>query len=604
MTIPNQKTTKKQSVASRPVWQRTGLLSLVISTFLASPAVAEPASQLRFDYAMFQDPRIELPDPITRFRDGTLELWIATLQSPESDLRQQAQRMLVWAHHRGTEIIDAAIEPLEQNLVRHDRRIVRLTAAQALVTLEARQAAPALFQQAQSDGLDMAQVAEPSLGRWQYPPMIEAWRVRVADDRVDRRRRLLAIRGLGDLGDQAASDEMQQVAADAHQPPDLRVAAAIALGQIRHSGLEDAAAPLLTRQSPATLVDRLVAVQWLRWHDSAEAQELLVQMAGDEQSAVAAIALERLLELDPSSIVPMADMLLDRGDVNVRRLVARALAACPSPENLERLSRLVGDPIPSLRDDARQFLEQLAQSPEWGEPLIRIGRRLIDDPRWQVLEQSVILLTNLDDEDAAERLVELLSHERPEVFVIAAWGLRRLGADRVLAPALEIARQRHGRREELLRFVPGQPDLDDQLAHLFEFFGQQRYQPADDLLRTFIPKDLTISRSRSAAIWALGYLHEDQAPSDLVAALADRLSDLDINNPEDPRVRRFSAISLGRMRAIEALPVLESFSEPEGIYTSIGYACAWSIQHLTDKPIPTLATPVSYHSELFLEPLD
>jgi HEAT repeat protein len=604
MTIPNQKTTKNPSITTRSLGQRMGMLSLAVSTLFASSAVADPASQLRFDYAMFQDPRIELPDPISRFRDGTLPLWIATLQSSESDLRQQAQRMLVWAHRRGLEGIDVAIEPLEQNLVQHDRRIVRLTAAQALVTLEARQAAPALFQQAQSDGLDMAQVVEPSLGRWQYPPMIEAWRARVADERVDRRRRLLAIRGLGDLSDQAAADDLQQVAADAHQPADLRLAAAIALAQIRRSQLEDAAGKLLTRQAPATLIDRLVAVQWLRWHDSAEAQELLIRMAKDEQSAVAAIALERLFELDPSSIIPLADMLLDHGDANVRRVVARALAACPSPENLERLSRLVGDPIPSLRDDARQFLEQLAQSSELHEPLIRIGRRLIDDPRWQVLEQSVILLANLNDEDAAERLVELLSHERPEVFTIAAWGLRRLGADRVLAPTLEIARQRHGQREELLRFVPGQPDLDDQLAHLFEFFGQQRYQPADDLLRTFIPKDLTISRSRSAAIWALGYLHEDQAPSDLVEALVDRLSDLDINNPEDPRIRRFSAISLGRMRAVEALPVLESFNEPEGIYTSIGYACAWSLQRLTDRPIPRLGTPVNYYSELFLEPLD
>ncbi len=434
--------------------------------------------------------------------------------------------------------------------------------------------------------------------------MIETWRTRVADDRVDRRRRILAIRGLASLGDQAAADDVRQVSADAHQPVDLRLAAAVALGQIRHSGLEEAANNLLTRRSPAPLVDRLVAAHWLRRHESDKAKDLLLQIADDDQSAVAAIALERLLELDPPSIIPMADALLDRGDVNIRRLVARALAACPAPENLERLGQLMGDPIPSLRDDVRRFLEQLAQSPEWREQVLRIGRQLIDDPRWEVLEQSVILLTGMEDDQAVQRLIELLSHDRPEVYVIAARGLRRLGADRALAPALEIARQRYGRRQELLRFVRGQPDLDDQLAHLFEFFGLQRYQPADELLRTFIPMDLTISRSRSAAIWALGYLHEDQAPSDLVEAFVDRLSDLDINNPEDPVVRRFSAISLGRMRAIETLPVLESFSEPDGIYTSVGYACAWSIQRLTDRPIPALASPVHYYSELFLEPLD
>lgn len=604
MAFPNRKTKKRRPIMSLLVRRRMGMLSLVISALFAPPATADPAAQLRFDYVMFQDPRIELPAPITRLRDGTLELWLDALQSPESDLRQQAQRMLAWAHRRGMAGMDGAIESLERNLVQHDRRIVRLTAAQALVALEARQTAPALFQRAGSDGLDMAQVVEPALGRWEYPPMIEAWRVRVTDDRVDRRRRMLAIRGLAEVGDQAVADDVQQVAADADQPPDLRLAAAIALGQIRRSGLEDAASNLLTRRSPAPLVDRLVVVHWLRRHDAAEAQELLVRMADDEQSAVAAVALERLLELDPPAILPMADRLLDGGDANVRRLVARALAACPSSENLERLGDLLADPIPSLRDDARQFLKELAQSPEFREQVLRIGRRLIDDPRWEVLEQSVILLALLEDDHAAERLIELLGHDRPEVFVIAAWGLRRLGADRVLAPALEIARQRNDRREELLRFVPGQPDLDDQLAHLFEFFGLQRYQPADKLLRTFIPKDLTISMSRSAAIWALGYVHKDQPPGDLVELLVDRLNDMDINNPEDPRIRRFSAISLGRMRAVEALPVLESFSEPAGIHTTIGYACAWSIERLTDKPIPSLLTPIYYYSELFLEPLD
>jgi HEAT repeat protein len=580
------------------------LIGILASAVLASPTRGDTVSQAREDFVMFDDPPIQLPEKENRFREGTLDLWLAALRSPESDLRQQSQRMLAWAHARGMEGTEAAIEPLIENLVQHDRLVVRLTAAQALLAMEARQAAPALFQRSQQDGPDMAQLVEPVLGSWRYAPLIDVWRRRLPDERVDRRRRLLAIRGLGDAADGEAAESLQPIADDGDQSMDLRLAAATALGQIRREGLETAARQLWTRQSPPALIDRLAAVRLLRFHDSPDARTLLIEMTEDQQSAVVAGALERLLELDPEQIVPLADSLLARGDVNVRRLVARALLACPSAENVGRLAELLADPIPSLRDDCREFLEELAELPELREHVVRHGERLLQDERWTVLEQSIMLLATLGVDSAADRLVELLSHPRPEVYVIAAWGLRRLGVEHTLAPALEIAQQRNDDRAELLLFKRGQPDVDFQLAHLLEFFGQKNYRPAEPFLRTFVPKDLTISRSRSAAIWALGHLFEDQPQADLVQALQERLSDLDLENPEDDRVRRFSAISLGRMKASEALPTLETFSEPLGIFSEVGYACAWSIERLTGKPIPPLPTPVNYHVGMFLEPLE
>ena len=585
-------------------WLSCLACSAVLLALVASSAVAGSSSQARSDFVMFGDPPIELPEAEARFREGTLALWLKALESPESDLRQQTQRALAWAHVQGMEGTEATVEPLMGNLVEHDRLVVRLTAAQALVALDARQAAQALFDRSQTDGLDMAQLVEPALGRWRFPPMIDVWRGRLSDERVDRRRRLLAIHGLGDLEDDEAAEDLQQIASDKDQSADLRLAAATALGRIRRSGLETAVRALLTRQTPPVLIDRLVAVRFLRSHDSPEAQALLVEMTADEQSTVVASALERLLEIDPQRIVELAEPLLARGDANVRRLVARALLACPSIENVRRLADLLADPIPSLRDDAREFLETLAQSPELRAEVIRHGERMLGDPRWTVLEQCVVLLATLDVASASDRFVELLSHERPEVYVIAAWGLRRLGVEQTLVPALEIARQRKEKDPELSFFQPGQPGLDEQLAHLFEFFGQKRFLPADEFLRTFITKDPTIPYSRSAAIWALGYLHEGQPQAELVKLLEERLSDLDLMDPEDHRVRRFSAISLGRMNASEALPTLERFNESWGIYSTVGYACAWSIERLTGRPFPPMPTPIDYYTGLFLEPID
>jgi len=266
------------------------------------------------------------------------------------------------------------------------------------------------------------------------------------------------------------------------------------------------------------------------------------------------------------------------------------------------LAGLLADPDPNLRDDVRKFLEKLAQSPDWRPEVIRQGERMLGDARWTALEQAVVLLASLDVKSAPNRLLELLQHSRPEVYVAAAWGLRRLAVDQSLVPALEAARQRSERRQELLQLQPGQPNVDDQLAHLFELFGQKKYQPAESLLRPFVAKDLTIPRARSAAIWALGYLHEDRPDTALADALQQRISDTGMPEPEHELVRRFAAITLGRMKAATALPTLEFFCEPTGIRSPVGYACAWSIERISGKPIPPPRPPIKYYTDFFLEP--
>ena len=142
------------------------------------------------------------------------------------------------------------------------------------------------------------------------------------------------------------------------------------------------------------------------------------------------------------------------------------------------------------------------------------------------------------------------------------------------------------------------------MAHLFELFGRKKYQPAESFLRSFVAKDLTVPQARSAAIWALGYLHEDRPDAELAGALQQRISDIGMPQPEHALVRRFSAITLGRMKAAAALPTLELYSEPGGIQSAVGYACAWSIERITGKPIIPPRTPIKFHTNFFLEPRD
>lgn len=563
-------------------------------------AVCCGQSRTQLDFVMFTDPKLELPPDEVRFQPELLPLWLAALDSPEADLRQQAARTMAWAHTQSMPGLEAAIGPLTGNLKASDRRIVRLAAAQTLVAMDARQSAQVLFDRCQADGLDMAQLVEPALARWRFQPAIEVWRRRLQDDGVDRQRRLLAIRALGEVRDQPAADQLLRIAVAASQPADMRLAAAAAVAQVRRNGLENAARRLRSEASPG-LVDRLVAVRLLREHDSADARTLLLEMVQDEDSSVVAGALEPLVELEPARVIPLAKATIVRGDANVRRLVAVALAVCPSADNLALLGDLLADPIPSLRAAVRQSLEKLAQSPEWRPEVLRQGERMVHSEHWTALEQSVVLLGTLYHLPPADRFVELLGHPRAEVYVAAAWGLRRLGVERTLAPALDAARKRNENRQELLSGRPGRPNLDHQLAHLFEFFGQQKHGPAEPFLRTFVAKDLSVIQARSAAIWALGYFHENQPDAELVQALQARLNDTGMP-PEDEQVRRFCAVALGRMKAAAALPALEMFNEPSGICSPVGYACAWSIERLTGKPIPPRPVAIKYHVNFFLEP--
>ncbi|NLF71601.1 MAG: hypothetical protein GX575_21425 [Candidatus Anammoximicrobium sp.] len=576
---------------------RAAVACLVI---LSLAAVCCGQSRKPLDFVMFADPRLDLPPDEMRFQPELLPLWLAALDSPEADLRQQAARALARAHAHGMPGLDAAIGPLTRNLQESDRQIVRLTAAQALVAMDARPLASALFNRGQTDGLDMAQLVEPALARWHFQPAIDLWRRRLQDDGVDRQRRLLAIRGLAQVRDQPAADPLLKIAIADSEPADMRLAAAVAVARVCRSGLEDAARRLRSKPT-AGVADRLVAVRLLREHDSAAARSLLLEMVQDEDSSVVAGAFETLLALEPARIVSLARAAIARGDANVRSLVALALATCPSADNLAVLADLLADPIPNLREQARQSLEKLAQSPDWRPEVLRQGERLLQSERWAALEQSVVLLGTLNHPPAADRFVALLEHPRAEVYVAAAWGLRRLGLARTLAPALDAARRRSANRQESSG-GPGRPNLDYQLAHLFEFFGQQKYAAAEPFLRTFIPKDLSIPQARSAAIWALGHCHENRPVAELVTALQARLNDVDTLMPEDELIRRFSAVTLGRMKAADALRTLEAYNEPAGIVSPVGYACAWSLERLTGQPIPARPVPVKYHLNFFLEP--
>src|SRR5262249_3255834 len=128
------------------------------------------------DSVMFTDPEIPLARVVKVFPERLLALWLRALDRPEKDLKCQAAATIVLAHCRGMPGLEATVAPLLRTLDQPEQHPpVCLAAAQALVALDARQAAPDLLKHAQADGIDMRNLVEPALARWNYEPARAVW---------------------------------------------------------------------------------------------------------------------------------------------------------------------------------------------------------------------------------------------------------------------------------------------------------------------------------------------------------------------------------------------------------------------------------------------
>ena len=226
--------------------------------------------------------------------------------------------------------------------------------------------------------------------------------------------------------------------------------------------------------------------------------------------------------------------------------------------------------------------------------------------QWRGLEQATVLLTLLDHKPAAPRFVALLSNDRPEVYVAAAWGLRKLAVKETLPEVAEHVAKTwklfEGKWDPLKSRVDW---IEHRLSQLNQFMGQQKYRAADAVLRQFIPKrmDGILAEARAAAVWSLGLIHEGEGDAGLASALEARLLDTAGPPPEDARVRRMSAVTLGRLHAKSALPTFRKFCPTlvlgqDPIYNS----CVWAINQITGEPIQPPPTSQVVRRDWFLTP--
>jgi HEAT repeat protein len=555
------------------------------------------------DLPMLRDPLLPSREERRAFDSRLGPLWVVALNRPEVELRRQASATFGKAFVQGApglENVPARLVKLLDN-PQEDRTVV-LAVAGALIQFDHKPAAEQLLAWSNRQaGLDMIVEVDPVLARWDYKPARAVWMQRLSDHVLAPQRAISAMRALATVGETQAADLLQNIAVDSSLSPALRLEAARALGQIIASDLVVTARSL----SVGPTSDRLLAASILTSHSDATAVALLKQLVRDTDPTVASSALATLRRIDPARVVAFGKEMVTHDDANVRMEYVQALASDGSEETVVILGTLLDDQSVAVRSAARQNLIYFNGRPKLEPAVQRTVTRELDAPSWRGVEQAAMLAGIFDAEDNADRLLQLLNYPRPEVRLAAASSLRIMAIPATLEDIL-----RHA--EKLTASVAnlGTGDLElgrsygREITQLFMAIGAMKYQPADPLLRMYIPKHYGLwVNARVAAIWALGKIYADQNHEGLAARFTRRLSDLTPMDPEDNRVRRMSAICLGRMKSDSGVKTLERFWKVSSKSEEVAESCRWAIMQITDEQLRPMDQRVIQWNRWFLEPM-
>ena len=577
------------------------LIALFWAHFVAPSCFAQDEI---IDSVMYADPKLPIAKLERVFPKRLLTLWLQALERPENEIKCQAAAAIGLAKRRGMPGLESTIEPLVRTLDLPDQNInVRLAVVQALITLDARHTAPRLFVHSQADGIDMRNLVEPCLARWDYAPIRAVWLERLNQPKPAGRGWLLAIEGLGTVKETKAAAKLRELALAPTVDSMSRLAAARALADLVTKSLEPDAESLAGGKVESGVLPQLVAATILRKHRGETAAKIQQRLALEAEPAAAVIALEGLLSDDPSRILPLLPRVLASSDAAVRARGIEAFRRIPRVDQIPAISKLMDDPNTLVRTSARKALVEVATKSEFGDLIREQAMGLLGGTSWRALEQAALLLATLDHKAAAPRLVELLQFNRPEVFVAAAWGLRKLAVPATFPGQLhEIEVRLKGSQRPGADYPHAM--IDRELVQLSQSLGLARYGPAGPILERFIRKSTaTGAESRSAAIWALGYIHEKTAPPNLVEKLIERLMD-DGLDAEDPTVRGMSAIALGRMKAADASDVLRRYYSGELTLALFPSQCGWAQEQITGEKMAISGTVKSLQVGWFLEPIE
>ena len=508
---------------------------------------------------------------------------------PEKFASEQLQVVLDEAQlailHAGSEQLEgrqAALKAMLQRLrTDMDNRQVRLALAGAAIALADASHASALWQELGHDTSTRPLIERALLG-WKRPQAHELWRSRLQDESATLHDLHLAASGIGALGAEQDAPALENLLRSDGLPIPTKIVVARALGQVMDHGLEKLASDVLDTQLEHR---ELLAAELLSHHTSPQASQVLQAVLDSEHQPARLAAYTAISRNYPERARALAEQMLSQSDNNLRAQAVSVLDKSDDVESLRLQSQRIGDKNYEVRNAVRSNLLRKAQRAELkpvvdeiiGEIIGEIIYEQLSGEDYRAIEQAILLSVALDDTQWCPAYLKLLDFPRPETSLLAAWALQELAhtpqhMQAVLQHVQTITERLQGGERV---------DLPEQLrqSFLLEALGRNRYQPALETLKLYIPKQHTMGDlCRTSAIWAIGKIVQDSQDQPLAAALAERMLDESLIDPEDLLVQYASTVALGWIKAPGSLEQVNKL-RPKGNQPLIK-AAEWSVEQL------------------------
>ena len=436
-------------------------------------------------------------------------------------------------------------------------------------------------------------VIEAALARWKSVSAGDLWRARLAvpfETVVSVR---LACEGLVALDDQQAVTALATTLHDSSLEFSKRMAAAKAICSLNPDAALSAATNLIEGKVP----DRLLAVTLLD-HPKKESHLQTERLCDDPADAVAAAAWLQLFRQSRENLT--GHLLSGRmhHDAAIRMTAARVMRLFPTVERASWLHEMLSDRHIEVRNTARQMLFLTAgELPDLrGGMMDRAAAALrAESADWQGLEQSLVLLGQLQATQFSAECVPLLDYPRSEVMVSAAWLIHLYPDPSIKNPVLEQVVKLEGQLREAI--VPSD-DPGQKLGLLLQYCGVLRYAEVQPILERQYSKVAPGGGDmRAAAMWTIGLLNERNPDPAVIAKLEGRIDDRNPMQPEWDQVRRMSVFALGMMRAKDSVPMLQNAFKIDSPETLIPGMVRWVFPFL-GTPVPEDYPPVMQQPSL------
>ena len=537
---------------------------------------------------MHLDPLIPAHAAVQQLDSRLIPLWDRMLrEGTDAELVEVAAQSLA----RVAEMKLADIQPAEKSLQalaeNSQNQRIRYAAGTALAIGDLQSSAPLLIKLAEAGNDAQRLRIEPSLIRWKTAAALELWKARLLDASTTIVSFQLATEGLVSVNHGESVEVLLSITADPAGTYSKRMAAARAAAILSSDRAFSAAESL----SGGSVQDRMLALALL----NTEKPESLVKAAtlcADSSDGVASVAWQQVFDGDSELLLNHLETGRKHRDAQVRMTAARTMRVWPNSDRAKWLQELLSDIHIEVRNVARTMLVLVsAEHPELKEQIVAQAAAILkpESADWQGMEQSLLVLAQLQATQFSATAFALLGHARDEVVVTAAWLIQLFPDDAIRG---QVQTEIEQCEEKLSRGETLQNDISLREMMLLQYAGLVRLKELQPIMEQQFSKSARGSpEKRASALWALAVIHEKTANEQLAKKYEERIQDRNSMPPESLPVRRSSVMALGLLRYGNSMPVLMEAYKVDPLDSGIPDTVRWVFPLLGQPMLPEIPSP-------------